>query len=29
MDPNSLFNRYQHLFPELKRLSRAENRITE
>lgn len=29
MDPNSLFTRYQHIFPELKRLSRAENHITE
>ena len=29
MDPDSLYKRYEHLFPELKRLSRAENRITE
>lgn len=29
MNPNSLAVRYRHLFPELKRLSRAENVITE
>lgn len=29
MNPNSLSVRYRHLFPELKRLSRAENVITE
>jgi glycerol-3-phosphate O-acyltransferase len=29
MNPNSLGVRYRHLFPELKRLSRAENVITE
>ena len=29
MNPNSLRIRYRHLFPELKRLSRAENVITE
>ncbi len=29
MDPNSLGVRYKHLFPELNRLSRAENIITE
>jgi glycerol-3-phosphate O-acyltransferase len=29
MNPNSLIVRYKHLFPELKRLSRAENVITD
>jgi hypothetical protein len=29
MNPNSLIVRYKHLFPELKRLSRAETVITE
>ena len=29
MNPNSLSVRYRHLFPELKRLSRAQNLITE
>ncbi|HNQ96624.1 MAG TPA: 1-acyl-sn-glycerol-3-phosphate acyltransferase [Treponemataceae bacterium] len=29
MHPDSLFSRYQPLFPELKRLSRAQNTITE